>query len=165
MKIISSNRSSQIAVAGLFLVHLLTKKVSSLVSGQTDPWVDSSSTARQTEVESVWETLLQVPYRLYQKNISLWKQVMCCKTMFLISAALMMLLYWSFCRLLMLVYLLYISIFTVCCINRPLKDIPENYTKADNDQTIKVQKSLTVWNINIFMFLCIKALLYMSART
>uniref|UniRef100_A0A8C1HR08 Transient receptor potential cation channel, subfamily V, member 6 n=1 Tax=Cyprinus carpio carpio TaxID=630221 RepID=A0A8C1HR08_CYPCA len=46
-------------------------------------------------------------------------------------------------RLLMLVYLLYISIFTVCCINRPLKDIPENYTKADNDQTIKVQKSLT----------------------
>uniref|UniRef100_A0A8C1DVP9 Transient receptor potential cation channel, subfamily V, member 6 n=2 Tax=Cyprinus carpio TaxID=7962 RepID=A0A8C1DVP9_CYPCA len=48
-------------------------------------------------------------------------------------------------RLLMLVYLLYISIFTVCCINRPLKDIPENYTKADNDQTIKVQKSLTVY--------------------
>ncbi|XP_059363608.1 transient receptor potential cation channel subfamily V member 6-like isoform X2 [Carassius carassius] len=44
-------------------------------------------------------------------------------------------------RLLMLVYLLYISIFTLCCINRPLKDIPENYTKADNDQTIKVQKS------------------------
>uniref|UniRef100_A0A673IK50 Transient receptor potential cation channel subfamily V member 6-like n=1 Tax=Sinocyclocheilus rhinocerous TaxID=307959 RepID=A0A673IK50_9TELE len=46
-------------------------------------------------------------------------------------------------RLLMLVYLLYISIFTLCCINRPLKDIPENYTKADNDQTIKVQKSFT----------------------
>uniref|UniRef100_A0A672NBD5 Transient receptor potential cation channel subfamily V member 6-like n=1 Tax=Sinocyclocheilus grahami TaxID=75366 RepID=A0A672NBD5_SINGR len=45
-------------------------------------------------------------------------------------------------RLLMLVYLLYISIFTLCCINRPLKDIPENYTKADNDQTIKVQKTL-----------------------
>ncbi|XP_026084463.1 transient receptor potential cation channel subfamily V member 6-like isoform X2 [Carassius auratus] len=44
-------------------------------------------------------------------------------------------------RLLMLVYLLYISIFTLCCINRPLKDIPDNYTKADNDQTIKVQKS------------------------
>uniref|UniRef100_A0A671Q344 Transient receptor potential cation channel subfamily V member 6-like n=1 Tax=Sinocyclocheilus anshuiensis TaxID=1608454 RepID=A0A671Q344_9TELE len=46
-------------------------------------------------------------------------------------------------RLLMLVYLLYISIFTLCCINRPLKDIPENYTKADNDQTIKVQKSFS----------------------
>ncbi|ROI36424.1 Transient receptor potential cation channel subfamily V member 5 [Anabarilius grahami] len=46
-------------------------------------------------------------------------------------------------RLLMLVYLLYISIFTLCCINRPLKDIPENYTKADNDNTIKVQKSFT----------------------
>uniref|UniRef100_A0A673HF33 Transient receptor potential cation channel subfamily V member 6-like n=1 Tax=Sinocyclocheilus rhinocerous TaxID=307959 RepID=A0A673HF33_9TELE len=46
-------------------------------------------------------------------------------------------------RLLSLLYLLYISIFTLCCINRPLKDIPENYTKADNDQTIKVQKSFT----------------------
>ncbi|XP_051720421.1 transient receptor potential cation channel subfamily V member 6 [Ctenopharyngodon idella] len=46
-------------------------------------------------------------------------------------------------RLLMLVYLLYISIFTLCCINRPLKDIPENYTKADNDNTIKLQKSFT----------------------
>uniref|UniRef100_A0A8C1UXI3 Transient receptor potential cation channel, subfamily V, member 6 n=1 Tax=Cyprinus carpio TaxID=7962 RepID=A0A8C1UXI3_CYPCA len=46
-------------------------------------------------------------------------------------------------RLLMLVYLLYISIFTLCCINRPLKDIPENYTKAANDKTIKVQKSFT----------------------
>ncbi|TRZ01739.1 hypothetical protein DNTS_032286 [Danionella cerebrum] len=45
-------------------------------------------------------------------------------------------------RLLMLVYLLYISIFTLCCINRPLKDIPENYTKADNDKTNKLQKSL-----------------------
>ncbi len=74
-------------------------------------------------------------------------------------AALMMLLYFV-CRVFMLVYLLYISIFTLCCINRPLKDIPENYTKADNDQTIKVQKSLTVWNIIIFMFLYIKALLY-----
>ncbi|XP_039535889.1 transient receptor potential cation channel subfamily V member 6 [Pimephales promelas] len=46
-------------------------------------------------------------------------------------------------RLLMLVYLLYISIFTLCCIYRPLKDIPENYTKADNDNTIKIQKSFT----------------------
>ncbi|XP_026140291.1 transient receptor potential cation channel subfamily V member 5 [Carassius auratus] len=45
-------------------------------------------------------------------------------------------------RLLTMVYLLYISIFTLCCINRPLKDIPENYTKADDDHTIKVQKSL-----------------------
>jgi len=44
----------------------------------------------------------------------------------------------------MLVYLLYISIFTLCCIYRPLKDIPENYTKADNDNTIKIQKSFTV---------------------
>lgn len=75
-------------------------------------------------------------------------------------AAVMMLLYWCVCRVFMLVYLLYISIFTLCCINRPLKDIPENYTKADNDQTIKVQKSLTVWNIILFMFLYIKALLY-----
>ncbi|RXN28201.1 ephrin type-B receptor 5-like protein [Labeo rohita] len=46
-------------------------------------------------------------------------------------------------RILMLVYLLYISIFTLCCINRPLQDIPENFTKADNDRTIKLQKSFT----------------------
>lgn len=89
------------------------------------------------------------------------KAVMCYETMFMISATLMMLLYWSDCRLLMLVYLLYISIFTLCCINRPLKDIPENYTKAANDKTIKVQKSFTVWNI-ILMFLYIKALLYLQ---
>ncbi|XP_051574888.1 transient receptor potential cation channel subfamily V member 6-like isoform X2 [Myxocyprinus asiaticus] len=44
-------------------------------------------------------------------------------------------------RLLMLVYLLYISIFTLCCIYRPLKNLPENYTKADNDHTIKMQKT------------------------
>lgn len=44
-------------------------------------------------------------------------------------------------RLLMLVYLLYISLFTLCCIYRPLKDLPENYTKADNDRTIKMQKT------------------------
>ncbi|KAI7806326.1 transient receptor potential cation channel subfamily V member 6 [Triplophysa rosa] len=45
-------------------------------------------------------------------------------------------------RLLMLVYLLYISIFTLCCVYRPLKDLPENYTKADNDRTTKIQKNL-----------------------
>ncbi|XP_056331788.1 LOW QUALITY PROTEIN: transient receptor potential cation channel subfamily V member 6 [Danio aesculapii] len=44
-------------------------------------------------------------------------------------------------RSLMVIYLVYISIFTVCCINRPLKDIPANYTKADNDHTIKVKKT------------------------
>ncbi|XP_073728124.1 transient receptor potential cation channel subfamily V member 6 [Misgurnus anguillicaudatus] len=44
-------------------------------------------------------------------------------------------------RFLMLVYLVYISIFTVCCIYRPLKDLPENYTLADNDKTIKMQKT------------------------
>ncbi|KAA0703136.1 Transient receptor potential cation channel subfamily V member 6 [Triplophysa tibetana] len=45
-------------------------------------------------------------------------------------------------RLLMLVYLLNISIFTLCCVYRPLKDLPENYTKSDNDQTKKMQKNL-----------------------
>ncbi|KAF7708300.1 transient receptor potential cation channel subfamily V member 6 isoform X1 [Silurus meridionalis] len=45
-------------------------------------------------------------------------------------------------RLLLLVYLLYIGTFTLCCMYRPLKDIPENYTKADNDPTIKIQKTL-----------------------
>ncbi|KAI4889025.1 hypothetical protein NFI96_006735 [Prochilodus magdalenae] len=45
-------------------------------------------------------------------------------------------------RLLLLVYLLYIGTFTLCCMHRPLKDIPENYTKSAMDQTIKVQKTL-----------------------
>ncbi|XP_072536668.1 transient receptor potential cation channel subfamily V member 6 [Salminus brasiliensis] len=45
-------------------------------------------------------------------------------------------------RLLLLVYLLYIGTFTLCCMHRPLKDIPENYTKPDMDKTIKVQKTL-----------------------
>ncbi|KAK2855092.1 hypothetical protein Q7C36_006961 [Tachysurus vachellii] len=45
-------------------------------------------------------------------------------------------------RLLLLVYLLYIVTFTLCCMLRPLKDIPQNYTKAPNDQTVKIQKTL-----------------------
>ncbi|XP_062847845.1 transient receptor potential cation channel subfamily V member 6 [Trichomycterus rosablanca] len=45
-------------------------------------------------------------------------------------------------RLLLLVYLLYIGTFTLCCMHRPLKDIPENYTKAENDRTMKIQKTL-----------------------
>lgn len=45
-------------------------------------------------------------------------------------------------RLLLLVYLLYIGTFTLCCMYRPLKDIPENYTKSQMDQTIKIQKTL-----------------------
>uniref|UniRef100_A0A665W7S9 Transient receptor potential cation channel, subfamily V, member 6 n=1 Tax=Echeneis naucrates TaxID=173247 RepID=A0A665W7S9_ECHNA len=43
-------------------------------------------------------------------------------------------------RLLMLLYLLYIVIFTLCCVYRPLKDIPENYTQSDMDKTIRIQK-------------------------
>ncbi|CAB1334472.1 unnamed protein product [Coregonus sp. 'balchen'] len=45
-------------------------------------------------------------------------------------------------RLLLLLYVLYIGIFTLCCVCRPLKDAPENYTVSDMDKTIRVQKSL-----------------------
>ncbi|KAF5904451.1 transient receptor potential cation channel subfamily V member 6-like, partial [Clarias magur] len=45
-------------------------------------------------------------------------------------------------RLLLLVYLLYIGTFTFCCMFRPLKDLPLNYTKAPNDATIYIQKTL-----------------------
>ncbi|CAL1610945.1 unnamed protein product [Knipowitschia caucasica] len=45
-------------------------------------------------------------------------------------------------RLLMLLYLLYIGTFTLCCSYRPLKDAPENYTQSDMDKTIRVQKTL-----------------------
>ncbi|XP_028971200.2 transient receptor potential cation channel subfamily V member 6 [Esox lucius] len=46
-------------------------------------------------------------------------------------------------RFLLLLYLLYIGIFTLCCMNRPLKDAPENYTDSDRDKTIRVQKTLS----------------------
>ncbi|TWW79150.1 Transient receptor potential cation channel subfamily V member 5, partial [Takifugu flavidus] len=45
-------------------------------------------------------------------------------------------------RLLLLLYLLYIGTFTLCCTYRPLKDISENYTKSEIDHTIRVQKTL-----------------------
>ncbi|XP_034030465.1 transient receptor potential cation channel subfamily V member 5-like isoform X1 [Thalassophryne amazonica] len=45
-------------------------------------------------------------------------------------------------RLLMLLYLLYIGTFTLCCVYRPLKNAPENYTQSDMDKTILVQKTL-----------------------
>ncbi|KAM9852171.1 transient receptor potential cation channel subfamily V member 6 [Aulostomus maculatus] len=45
-------------------------------------------------------------------------------------------------RLLMILYLLYIGTFTLCCAYRPLKDVPENYTTSDMDKTIRVQKTL-----------------------
>ena len=47
-------------------------------------------------------------------------------------------------RLLLLLYLLYIGTFTLCCVYRPLKDAPENYTVSDMDKTIRVQKTLKV---------------------
>ncbi|KAL6109336.1 trpv6 [Pungitius sinensis] len=45
-------------------------------------------------------------------------------------------------RLLLLLYLLYIGTFTLCCQHRPLKDAPENYTQSDLDKTVRVQKTL-----------------------
>ncbi|XP_054904177.1 transient receptor potential cation channel subfamily V member 6 [Poeciliopsis prolifica] len=45
-------------------------------------------------------------------------------------------------RLLLLLYLLYIVTFTLCCVCRPLKDADRNYTDADRDKTIRVQKTL-----------------------
>ncbi|KAG7263292.1 hypothetical protein CRUP_037816 [Coryphaenoides rupestris] len=46
-------------------------------------------------------------------------------------------------RLLLVLYLLYIVTFTLCCVFRPLKDAPENYTTSDMDKTIRVQKTLS----------------------
>nr|AAR19087.1 epithelial Ca2+ channel [Procambarus clarkii] len=45
-------------------------------------------------------------------------------------------------RMLGLLYLLYIGTFTLCCVYRPLKDTPENYTESELDNTIRVQKTL-----------------------
>lgn len=42
-------------------------------------------------------------------------------------------------RLLLLVYLLYIVTFTLCCVFRPIKDLPENYTMPG--RTIRIQKT------------------------
>lgn len=55
-------------------------------------------------------------------------------------------------RLLLLLYLLYIGTFTLCCAYRPLKDAPENYTKSDMDKTIRVQKALNVCFIGLNMY-------------
>ncbi|KAJ8005149.1 hypothetical protein DPEC_G00143650 [Dallia pectoralis] len=45
-------------------------------------------------------------------------------------------------RILLVLYLLYIGIFTLCCMYRPLKDAPENYTVSAMDRTSRVQKTL-----------------------
>ncbi|KAL0985134.1 hypothetical protein UPYG_G00153300 [Umbra pygmaea] len=46
-------------------------------------------------------------------------------------------------RILLLLYLLYIGIFTACCMNRPLMDAPENDTVSLMDETVRVQKTLS----------------------
>lgn len=43
-------------------------------------------------------------------------------------------------RLLMLLYLLYIGTFTLCCSYRPIKDA--NYTTSGRDKTVQIQKTL-----------------------
>uniref|UniRef100_A0A8C9XVM4 Transient receptor potential cation channel, subfamily V, member 6 n=1 Tax=Sander lucioperca TaxID=283035 RepID=A0A8C9XVM4_SANLU len=45
-------------------------------------------------------------------------------------------------RALLFLYLLYIWIFTVCCVFRPIKEAPENYTTNPNDKTVMIQKTL-----------------------
>ncbi|XP_041845142.1 transient receptor potential cation channel subfamily V member 6 [Melanotaenia boesemani] len=46
-------------------------------------------------------------------------------------------------RLLLFLYLLYIGTFTLCCVFRPLKDIPENYTQSSMEKIVKIQKTLS----------------------
>uniref|UniRef100_A0A669E413 Transient receptor potential cation channel, subfamily V, member 6 n=1 Tax=Oreochromis niloticus TaxID=8128 RepID=A0A669E413_ORENI len=46
------------------------------------------------------------------------------------------------CTFLLFLYLLYIGTFTLCCMFRPLKKAPENYTTSDADKTVWVQKTL-----------------------
>ncbi|KAL3980609.1 centrosomal protein [Sarotherodon galilaeus] len=45
-------------------------------------------------------------------------------------------------RFLLFLYLLYIGTFTLCCMFRPLKNAPENYTTSAADRTVWVQKTL-----------------------
>nr|AMY57989.1 ECaC [Oreochromis mossambicus] len=45
-------------------------------------------------------------------------------------------------RFLLLLYLLYIGTFTLCCMFRPLKKAPENSTTSAADKTVWVQKTL-----------------------
>uniref|UniRef100_A0A8C9Y132 Transient receptor potential cation channel, subfamily V, member 6 n=1 Tax=Sander lucioperca TaxID=283035 RepID=A0A8C9Y132_SANLU len=61
--------------------------------------------------------------------------VQSCLTLFFITL--------FFCvRALLFLYLLYIWIFTVCCVFRPIKEAPENYTTNPNDKTVMIQKTL-----------------------
>ena len=57
----------------------------------------------------------------------------------------------------MMIYLLYISTFTLCCMYRPLKDAPENYTTSEEDKTIAVQKTLKVGenHVCVCMYVCL----------
>ncbi|KAF3700623.1 Transient receptor potential cation channel subfamily V member 5 [Channa argus] len=50
-------------------------------------------------------------------------------------------------RVLLFVYLLYISIFTACCMFRPLKPIPPGYKQPSNDKSIYMQKRLNIPDI------------------
>ncbi|XP_078123354.1 LOW QUALITY PROTEIN: transient receptor potential cation channel subfamily V member 5-like [Sander vitreus] len=45
-------------------------------------------------------------------------------------------------RVLLFLYLLYIWIFTMCCVFRPIKDAPANYTTNPQDKTVRIQKTL-----------------------
>lgn len=62
--------------------------------------------------------------------------------------------FFSGVRLLLLVYLLYIGTFTLCCTYRPLKDAPENYSNSEMDKTIRVQKTLQVCTFINVIFQC-----------
>lgn len=99
-------------------------------SGKKNIRCNPCEAAGQSEVEPVWKTLLQVKF--HGKYPSCTHQA-CLKEFLSLSV-----------RLLLLLYLLYIGMFTVCCLNRPLKDLPKNYTKSDKDKTIRIQKSLNV---------------------
>ncbi|KAL4616741.1 transient receptor potential cation channel subfamily V member 5 isoform X1 [Arapaima gigas] len=45
-------------------------------------------------------------------------------------------------RFLLVVYLLYIVTYSLCCIYRPMKDAPANYTTIPSDHTVRVEKTL-----------------------
>lgn len=89
--------------------------------------------------------LVSLKWNLYGKHYFRWDDIRKKVTFVLLHPCLTRALSSiSAIRLLLLLYLLYIGTFTLCCTYRPLKDIPENYTKSDTDKTIRIQKTLQV---------------------
>uniref|UniRef100_A0AAX7TK09 Transient receptor potential cation channel, subfamily V, member 6 n=1 Tax=Astatotilapia calliptera TaxID=8154 RepID=A0AAX7TK09_ASTCA len=116
---------------------------------EIDSWADSMSVlevivaSQQKEARKILEVtpvrqLVSLKWNLFVKSELKYlncTHVYCCLTHWVSSSLFVV-------RFLLFLYLLYIGTFTMCCMFRPLKNAPENYTTSDADKTVWVQKTL-----------------------